>query len=662
MGLSANHQVGNNMLAQVLSLFPPHTHPLTLVSDPDGLLNGETTLVELTQRGFTLIQEKDPVLLRHRLEEARPFSAEHPVLVITPGLLEELPYDLWQEGLRIQLSIHQYFPNLVYPIVQTLSPAQLERLANCPQPFEPLGRQKTIDFLLRVVFDADPSFLTQPHQLVAWLIHYHQNQDPLSTILRDGLIERLKRLTAYRNWDLEGLLSDPQIFAAFIKTEWGYYIQAAVGKKAAEEQGNYHLSFGSDDALQNLIPGLVRKRVLTPLEVTSAETLPDWAKSGVLQEDRRQQMLQALFDELAHQSSCGLIEDSSWTNWKSVAGTWSELNALWFDRQIETNDSEKQSFRSLCQVLDQRFLLWLKTHYAPLGAQRLPAPKHVHHIPYYLAYLRSLGGIKQFALLVLDGLSLTDWRIIQTAWEKRHLEWKFQADQLMAQIPTITALSRYALISGLRPADFAADLDSLPAEAKKWELFWSNEGMPKAAVVCKPISLDREAAPPEIDNPRVEALCLIDDTLDKLTHNATLGTSDQQSSLRLWLETNREPSSERLEKLIDHLLERNFTLFIASDHGHIEAVGFGQPSEGLLAQSRGKRARLYSDRLAAHRVQAAFPDTILWENDGLNPTTLFALMPAERNSFSPAGGLVVTHGGVSLDEVVVPFIRIDRQS
>jgi hypothetical protein len=37
-------------------------------------------------------------------------------------------------------------------------------------------------------------------------------------------------------------------------------------------------------------------------------------------------------------------------------------------------------------------------------------------------------------------------------------------------------------------------------------------------------------------------------------------------------------------------------------------------------------------------------------------------MPVKRNSFSPDGGLVVTHGGVSLDEVVVPFIRIDKQS
>ena len=32
------------MLERILALFPPHTHPLTLVSDPDGVLADETAL------------------------------------------------------------------------------------------------------------------------------------------------------------------------------------------------------------------------------------------------------------------------------------------------------------------------------------------------------------------------------------------------------------------------------------------------------------------------------------------------------------------------------------------------------------------------------------------------------------------------------------------
>ncbi|HKZ02100.1 MAG TPA: hypothetical protein VJ180_07665, partial [Pyrinomonadaceae bacterium] len=98
-----------------------------------------------------------------------------------------------------------------------------------------------------------------------------------------------------------------------------------------------------------------------------------------------------------------------------------------------------------------------------------------------------------------------------------------------------------------------------------------------------------------------------------------------------------------------------------SDHGHVEATGFGSPSEGILAQTRGKRARLYNDRLAAERVQEAFPETVLWGEDSLLPEGIFALMPRSRAAFAPSGEKIVTHGGLTIDEAIVPFVRVDLQ-
>src|SRR5574340_299958 len=98
------------MLSQILSLFPPNTHLLTLVSDPDRLLAGEKMMQELAQRGFEIIQENDPILLHHRVEEERPFAQEHPVIILTAGLLEDLPYSLYQPAYRLSLSLHQFFP------------------------------------------------------------------------------------------------------------------------------------------------------------------------------------------------------------------------------------------------------------------------------------------------------------------------------------------------------------------------------------------------------------------------------------------------------------------------------------------------------------------------------------------------------------------------
>jgi len=51
----------------------------------------------------------------------------------------------------------------------------------------------------------------------------------------------------------------------------------------------------------------------------------------------------------------------------------------------------------------------------------------------------------------------------------------------------------------------------------------------------------------------------------------------------------------------------------------------------------------------------------LWDNDGLLLEQMSALMPAKREAFATSGEIVVTHGGISIDEVIVPFIRIAKE-
>src|SRR5271157_4669868 len=122
------------MREQLLSLFPAHTHPLTLVSDPDGLITDESILSALIERGFTIIQETDPVLLRYRVEQVKPFRSLNPVIVLTDGALEALPYDLWQQGQHFMLALYTFFPNLSYPILRALTPLQRSRLSQITPP------------------------------------------------------------------------------------------------------------------------------------------------------------------------------------------------------------------------------------------------------------------------------------------------------------------------------------------------------------------------------------------------------------------------------------------------------------------------------------------------------------------------------------------------
>lgn len=651
------------MLQRISSLFPSHTHPLTLVSDPDRLLAGEALMAELTRRGFQVIQEDDPVLMRHRMEEARPFTADHPIILTTTGPLEEIPYDLYQDAYRIRLSLHQYFPNLAYPVLQTLSPDQIEILESRPQPVQPLSRQKTINYLLQEVFNADPVSLSQPYALIAWLNEYHHRQSPLPELLRTSLVNLLKEFSEYREWNIDLLIKDAQAFRDFIQNQWQLSIvQSLSGKQVKEASAGYVIPFSRDPQLQDLVPSLVRQGTIQPLRITNQKESLKWAQPGVTMIDIRLQRLKTLLENIGNQLTEIQSGQMGWNTWQNLAREWAETNSLMAQTELAIQPEQKTLFQKYISNLDTLFTYWLLKNYTALGAQRLPNPHHVHHTPHYLAYLHNLGNLRKAVLLVMDCLSLADWQVISSVWTKRHADWRMNTETLLAQIPTITSISRYALISGLRPADFPGGIDPSISEARAWELFWSREGFSKDMCKLLPLYYDRQIdQQPELQDPRVNFWCLIDDTLDKLAHNATLGTADQQSSLRLWLDPAHEQNSLALENQLDWYLDHDFFVFIASDHGHVEATGIGQPSEGLLAQTRGKRARIYLDRLAALRVQDAFADTIMWDNDGLLLEEMSALMPAKREAFATAGEVVVTHGGISMDEVIVPFIQITKE-
>ena len=643
------------MLARILSNFPAYTYALTLVSDPDNVLADEEVLAALAERGYELINEPDPVRLRYRIEQARPFRAEQPLIIITGRQLIELPYDLWQQGHHVTLALHSFFPSLAYPVVRALTPAQRSRLSQVPGPSQRLGREGTIEFLLQHVFEADQDRLQHPAALVEWLNKHHQRADQMPEVLAEALLARLCALPAYALWPLRALIEDRDAFARFVREQWSAYVGQQTGQPLNETPVRYVLCFEASDALQDAVAGLVRSGALPPVCVKEPESLPRWARPAVMREDedrvprRVGELLGALAEQLTES-----LGDVRWEEWQTIARTWAELETLRRGAGTRLTEAQEASCKRAEAKLDEAFLEWLRSRYAPLGAQGLPIPHHVHHVPHYIAFQRRQGRVDRFALLVMDGMSLADWYLIGSSWRARHPDWQVQERLLIAQIPTITAVSRQALISGLRPADLAETLGDNRNEPRQWEFFWAQQEIVAKACPYVRLALERRDAPAEVSSARTRSLCLIEGSIDEMLHGARLGAVDVQASLQVWM----DDYSLRLEALINSLLGRGFTLFLTSDHGHVEACGMGQPSEGVTVQTRCKRARVYDDRLAARQVQKGFPRTILWEADGLLPEGVSVLMPESRLAFAPFNEIVVTHGGPTLEEVVVPLVTI----
>jgi len=631
------------LIDKLLAFFPEKAYCLVLAYDPDGLLNEEGFLSALKGRRYRLICEHDPIILRQRIETAKPINADQPLIVRTEEPFNTLPYDLWQSGVKIELGLHHFFPTLDYPTLQQLTPQHFWRLSQIEQPVKRIGAQKTAIFILQNVFKLNLDEMQTREDWLAWLDEFHQSWDSIAEIFVALILEHpnAEQLT-----NLKSLLIDRSAFQAYLQNEWGDYVEGHFVKEASIA---YQVDFARNMKLQHLIGRAVSQGRMSPIQIPDKLRLPYWAKPGVIGswEDRKARRIQEL-EEILSTQDLEQLSQSRWDAWQKLAWRFAEYQSLTAKRTPEEHISTH------IDQINQSFMNWLKDHYAALATQSLPKPHHLMHVLQWIAYQRRKKSLDKTALIVMDGLSLADWYSIRAKWQPRNPDWSIEERSVLAQIPTITAISRQALVSGLRPIDFADTFMHNRFEGKRWQTFWQDQNL--SAESCFYAHYHSNENSDWIDQPHLKSVCLIDNTLDEIMHNTTQGNQEFYASLEIWLANE----SKRLEKTIDQLLAKGFSVTLSSDHGHIQAQGFGNVSEGITAITRGKRARIYSDRNLAEKYQKQKEGSALWQNDGLLPNDIVALMPSKAQAFAPDGKIVVAHGGMSMQEMIVPLIQIKK--
>ncbi len=147
---------------------------------------------------------------------------------------------------------------------------------------------------------------------------------------------------------------------------------------------------------------------------------------------------------------------------------------------------------------------------------------------------------------------------------------------------------------------------------------------------------------------------LVVDKIDRIMHGMELGTAGMHNQVRQWAEQGW------LAAVLDRLLDGGFRIFLTSDHGNVEAEGMGRPSEGNLADLRGERVRIYPDETLREGMLQKLPAAIPWPAIGL-PDHFFSLLAPARRAFVKEGVRIVAHGSISVEELIVPLIQIERR-
>ena len=222
-----------------------------------------------------------------------------------------------------------------------------------------------------------------------------------------------------------------------------------------------------------------------------------------------------------------------------------------------------------------------------------------------------------------------------------------------------TAVSRQSLFAGEPPYFYAQSLGTTQKEPRHWARFWDDQGLRGLAVgyVCQRspeaeevfLARVREVA----KHPQCRVLGLIVGTVDQMMHGTVTGMGGMHAGVRHWAQQGH------FRTLVSELLLLGFDVFVTSDHGNIEGTGIGKPNVGAIADERGERVHIFPHDLTRADVHRAFPGSILWPQVAL-PEDYRALLPPGRGAFVSEGARIVGHGGISLEEVIVPFVRISE--
>jgi hypothetical protein len=648
----------------ILKEFTPELSRLTLVADPDGLLTEETVQAGIRERGFELITFDDPIAFRFAYESKYRSlwdAGQKTELVVAlraeSDSLRHLPYDLLKAGRTLDFRLPQIFPNLSYPVLQQLKPAEWDKIyqAQLLDGGSVLGDHGTMDFILDHAFDCLPKHSWTAKDLLRALLRHHYTQRELPTNFAGRVVKLLKLNPVFNKWPLEQIVGNRAGFLQFLQEQWPHFVENQLTSALREKSsGDLGLPFAHDD-VRVYLDNYFAEGLLRPVQHDPEIGLPSgWMSVGLTSDpiamvsSRLAKIVVLLKAELPSPTAAS-------TAWQNFAFRLAEFNALCLEAdKLKIVPSEDLS--ALRGNVDAQFSRWLQERYSTLASQSPFPPVMVHHIPRHLARIREEKK-RPVALIVIDGLALEQWNILRLNFSTAHPSWVFTEKTAFAWIPTLTPVSRQAIFAGKIPFFFGATIDTTSKESNHWKAFWSDQGVPdhKSSYVKITSAIEKtdwQSLLPSLG--QLDALAVVLTAVDEVVHGIVLGSAQLDSSVRIWNDAGT------LTKLIGSLLDADFHIAIASDHGNTPAAGVGSPKEGLLAEVRGERVRIYPNEILRATSAAALPSSLAWTPSGL-PTDFHPLFAPSQQAFFNPGEFRICHGGISVEEVLVPFVEISNR-
>jgi len=530
-----------------------------------------------------------------------------------------------------------------------------------------MGDNATKEFALRHVFEIAPELIKQPSDLLRVLLRRHYRGRRIPDVFDQRFIQVLRQNGLFEEWPLDKIISDREAFFAFLQERWPVFLDRTSSqdhaKSVSEDKSVYGLQYSGPldlpfdhDDVRVYIDNLFIEGLLHSVSHDNAGDLTStWVEIGIRTDPTkdRKRRLDRLIETIRDTIPTG---DARHADWFRFGYAYAEISVLEHELGSGLSNDAKKRIASLRLSIDPAFLTWVQDRFSGLANLPPVPPAMLHHIPRMLVRKVCGSHEKKVAFLLVDGLALDQWIVLRDVLTCQRENLIFRETAVFAWIPTVTSVSRQAAFAGKPPIYFPASINTTGKEQSLWAQFWADQGLTGHAVTYTKglgdgdIDKVREV----LTHPKIRVAGLVIDKVDKIMHGMELGAAGMHNQVRQWAKQGF------MSDLIDILLDQDFQIFLSSDHGNIEAKGCGRPAEGVVADIRGERVRVYPDDLLRAAVKKRFPDAIEWPSLGL-PDDYRALLAPHRKAFIRDGEIIVGHGGISIEELIVPLIQIERR-
>ena len=555
-----------------------------------------------------------------------------------------IPYDLLQEGFYFELSYANIFKSIDSDIIHLMEKKDIDLLYNIYNEFPyNISRQESLKLITTRVYKIPYNNVESIAELYKLILNIQYANLCLPDIFIKFIAEELSKIPVFNLLDIHRFLSSPAYFFSTLQEEWGSFIYAIENNP---EKSALHPF--SDKTLWSLVDNLFLEKKLKPVKTAKPILYSETYYSGLLikEDDNLIDSANYLFSSINKL----LSEKINKNIWLNISEKYAELSLLAVSNEA-ISDSYKKEIKELDSRINTQFLEWLLQNYALLiNMPYLPSPVMVHHIPHYFASKKH----NKLALIVIDGMNYGQWKQIKYILSAQDAELLFDEKAVFSWIPTITSISRQTIFSGKIPDEFALSMTTTNKEKSEWQEFWLNSGIHTSYVqYIKGLGKKNYKNLKEFNNPKTKVMGIVIDIIDKLTHNALLGNKGLSTEIKTWMHSNY------LLNIITELLEDKFEIYITSDHGNKESIGIGKVSDGVLAELKGQRVRLYESKAL---LDNSFDNntSYAWKCPGI-PENYHMMFAKFNYAYINKDESAICHGGMSMEEVVVPFIKIERK-